>query len=179
MRVVRLLLLGVGLLVPLACGGSPAATTAPATALATAPATAPATATMAAAPDAARIVAALKAAGVPVGEVKVYTAADDPNSLLGRPGQYTGKAAFTLTSIPADKQDTADPFSVENGGSVEVFAGADDAATRARYVAAVTKSMPMFAEYDTLHGTVLLRLSHLLTPDQAAAYQRALASVLH
>jgi hypothetical protein len=41
-----------------------------------------------------QIIAALKSAGLPIGAVRSYTASTDPNKLLGRPGQYTGKANF-------------------------------------------------------------------------------------
>jgi hypothetical protein len=35
----------------------------------------------------------------------------------------------------------------------------------------------MFAEYDYLAGTVLLRLSNVLTPPQAAKYKAALLKI--
>ena len=35
---------------------------------------------------------------------------------------------------------------------------------------------PLFAEYEYRKGTVLLRLSHYLTPHQAAEYKRALTA---
>jgi len=35
-------------------------------------------------------------------------------------------------------------------------------------------SSSLFAEYEYLHGTVLLRLSHYLTPSEAVGYERAL-----
>jgi hypothetical protein len=54
---------------------------------------------------------------------------------------------------------------------------AADAERGFRYVQAITQSVQVFAEYDYLvGGTVLLRLSNVLTP--AAAYQRALERVL-
>lgn len=162
----RVAVLGIGLLLLAACGGSGSARVA-------SPA-ATVTGTAGRTTDAATVVAALKAAGVPIGAVQVYTAANDPNSLLGRPGQYTSKASFTLTTIPAEKQNASDQFDVQNGGSVEVFGSAADAQRRDRYVATVTASVPMLVEYDTVQGTVLLRLSGALTPDQAKQYQQAL-----
>ncbi|MEU6776458.1 hypothetical protein [Streptomyces sp. NPDC046759] len=101
------------------------------------------------------------------------TAADDPNHLLGRPGQYTSKITFNDSRIPAGQVSGTDQGDVERGGAIEAFATAADAQTRAKYVEAVTKSMPALAEYDYVHGTVLVRVSHYLTPKQAAGYETA------
>ncbi|MEU8033481.1 hypothetical protein AB0C13_33465 [Streptomyces sp. NPDC049099] len=101
------------------------------------------------------------------------TAASDPNHLLGRPGQYTSKVTFTDNRIKAADVEGTEKGDVERGGAVEVFGSSADAATRAKYVEAVTKSMPALAEYDYVHGTVLVRVSHYLTPKQAAEYKTA------
>jgi hypothetical protein len=91
----------------------------------------------------------------------------DPNKLLGRPGQYTGKANFH------DRRLHGAAFDVDNGGSVETFRSKGDASNRYKYVHAIATSSGLFAEYDYLEGTVLLRVSHELTPRQAKAYERA------
>ncbi|MGQ5640901.1 MULTISPECIES: hypothetical protein [unclassified Streptomyces] len=103
----------------------------------------------------------------------VVTAANDSNHLLGRPNQYTSKVAFTDSRIKA--ADVTDPSkgSVDLGGSIEVFATPADAKARATYIQTIAKSMPAVAEYDYVHGTVLVRVSHYLTPAQAAAYKTA------
>src|SRR5947209_6998946 len=62
------------------------ATTPPTTVPTTAPTPKPAHAGQ----TATQIVQALKAKGLPIGEVFSYTAENDENKLLGRPGQYTG-----------------------------------------------------------------------------------------
>lgn len=167
------------LLLAAGCGGSsktstPAANTAPAAS--TASAAAPAAHTTApSATDAAGVVTRLKAAGLPVGAVIVYTAASDPNHLLGRPGGYTSKAGFADTRIdPKDAKDTS-AGSVDLGGDIEVFSDAAGAQARADYIRKALASMPMFGtQYEFVSGTVLLRLSQVLTPDQAAAYKKAL-----
>ncbi|MFB8183280.1 hypothetical protein ACFC8N_46385 [Streptomyces sp. NPDC055966] len=101
------------------------------------------------------------------------TADNDPNHLLGRPNQYTSKVTFTDSRIKAADVEGTKPGDVDRGGAVEVFADPADAATRAKYIQAVTKSMPALAEYDYVHGTVLVRVSHYLTPAQASAYKKA------
>ncbi|WP_439947186.1 hypothetical protein [Streptomyces sp. BBFR109] len=101
------------------------------------------------------------------------TAENDPNHLLGRPNQYTSKITFDDTRIAADDVSGTEKGDVERGGAIEVFGSPADAGARATYIQAVTKSMPALAEYDFVHGTVVVRVSHYLTPKQAAAYKTA------
>jgi len=116
-----------------------------------------------------RVIDMLERAGLPIGAVKNYTASSDPNELLGRPGQYTGKANFQ------DKRLTpSQDFDISGGGSVETFANEDEAAARYEYVGAIAEGSALFAEYDFLEGTVVLRLSKELTPAQVKAYEKAL-----
>lgn len=117
----------------------------------------------------AEVVRALRQAGLPVGIARVYTPSTDPNKLLGRPGQYTGKANFRDRRIRSG----AGSIDPEDGGSVETFANKPDASRRYRYLSAIAKSSPLFAEWDYLEGTVVLRLSSDLTPAQAKQYEHA------
>jgi hypothetical protein len=120
------------------------------------------------------VLAALKVKGLPVAEVKVFTEADDVNSLLGRPGQYVSKANFHDARLEA-KED----FDTTGGGSVETFASVADAQRRTDYLTKITQSLgSMFVEYDYLVDTVLLRLGSELTPTQAEKYHRALTDLV-
>ncbi|MET7745495.1 hypothetical protein [Streptomyces sp. NPDC005385] len=101
------------------------------------------------------------------------TAENDPNALLGRPHQYTSKITFSDRRISGDNVVGADKGDVSRGGAIEVFGTAADATARAKYIQSVTKSMSALAEYDYVHGTVLVRVSHYLTPKQADAYKLA------
>ncbi|MEV5138445.1 hypothetical protein AB0K71_05805 [Streptomyces syringium] len=56
---------------------------------------------------------------------------------------------------------------------MEVFEKPEDAANRAKYIQAVTRGMSALAEYDYVHGTTVVRVSHYLTPEQAAPYKAA------
>ncbi|WP_055491690.1 hypothetical protein [Streptomyces sp. TP-A0356] len=113
-------------------------------------------------------------AAVPTAKLSgTVTADNDPNHLLGRPNQYTSKITFTDSRIKASDVQFTKPGDVDRGGAIEVFTDPTDAAARAKYIQAVTKSMPALAEYDYVHGTVLVRVSHYLTPAQAAAYKAA------
>jgi len=119
------------------------------------------------------VFAALKSAGLPIGAVRSYTASTDPNELLGRPGQYTGKANFRDRRLPPTKD-----FDTSSGGSVETFANQDDAKHRYDYVSAIAKGSALFAEYDYLERNALLRLSSKLTPAQAKVYEKAFRDAL-
>lgn len=118
------------------------------------------------------------AATVPTAKLSgTVTAANDPNHLLGRPGQYTSKVTFTDIRIKAADVTDSTKGSVDLGGAIEVFTDPATAEARAKYIEAVTKSMSALAEYDYVHGTVLVRVSHYLTPAQAAGYKSAAAGM--
>ncbi|MDR3034571.1 MAG: hypothetical protein LBV78_15920 [Kitasatospora sp.] len=124
--------------------------------------------------DAGAAVAALSATVPNIREVKTYTADNDPNHLLGRPHQYVSKTAFTDARIQPADVEGEDEDSVTRGGSVEVFATTADAQARVDYIADIIKNMPVFTEYDYVHGTEVLRVSKLLTPNQAEGLETAL-----
>jgi hypothetical protein len=105
---------------------------------------------------------------------KTYTAADDPNHQLGRPGGYTSKTAFSDSRVPADEAEFTEPDAVERGGSIEVFADEAGAKTRMDYIQEIVKKLPAATEYEYLNGPVLVRVSKLLTPDQAKEYDAAI-----
>lgn len=113
-------------------------------------------------------------AAVPTAKLSgTVTAANDPNHLLGRPGQYTSKVTFADSRIKASDVSGTSKGDVDRGGAIEVFATARDAEARAKYIEAIVKAMPIVSEYDYAHGTVLVRVSHYLTPAQAAGYKSA------
>ncbi|MGW4825394.1 hypothetical protein ACWEP4_42615 [Streptomyces sp. NPDC004227] len=101
------------------------------------------------------------------------TEENDPNHLLGRPNQYTSKVTFTDSRIKPADVEGSDKGAVERGGAIEAFASPEDAQARAKYIESVTKSMSALAEYDYVQGSVLVRVSHYLTPKQAAEYKAA------
>jgi len=171
-------MLAVGLAVT-ACSAA-ATPTAPATPAAP-PSTAPASpAQSSVAPvalTARQVAIALKAKGLPVSITDVYTAATDPNHLLGRPGGYTSKIIFADPRA-RDPQNASGGHDVAEGGSIEVYATHAGAVRRASYIEAVTQAAPILgAEYDYVSGRVLLRVSGILTPAQARQYEEALQAV--
>lgn len=151
--------------------------------------------TTSAAPDAAAVAAGLRAAKLPVGTVKVYSAADDPNNLLGRPGGYTSKVNFHDTRLPAPVEPgPCDPLQpgqdepvchnkpkdpdINDGGSIEVFDNEADAKKRFDYVDAITRGGGPFTEYHWLVGKTFIRVSASLTPEQAKPYEAAAKKIL-
>ncbi len=116
------------------------------------------------------VLAILKAAGAPIGTVTVFTAENDPNKLLGRPGQYVAKFNFVDTRLEQPKGEIV-------GGTIESFSNGDDLQRRLEYVKGISQSSPMFVEYEYTNGLMLLRLSGDLTPEQAEEYDSVFQSV--
>lgn len=111
-----------------------------------------------------------------------YDATTDPNGRLGRPHQYVSKTAFDDTRV-SDKPKAAEDAvqgrrdSISYGGTVEVFSTADDAAA---WLADVDRGQQaisglMLPDYLFRHDRVVVRVSHLLTPEQAAEYEKAIS----
>lgn len=96
----------------------------------------------------------LKKAGLPIDDLKVYTAETDENKLLGRPNQYTSKVNF-------------------KNGSIEVFKNSDDLKARQKYINDIGKKSPMLSEYNYANGKALLRINKSVTPDEAKKYEEA------
>jgi hypothetical protein len=128
--------------------------------------------------SAAALAGDLKAAGLPVQQLIVYTATTDPNHLLGRQGGYTSKVAWV--DPRAVKAGAGNPASdrggIEFGGGIEVFP--DAASARARYERLRGFQPPFGDGYDYLSGTAILRLSQYLTPAQAHAYRAAFTAAV-
>lgn len=124
-------------------------------------------------PSAVTLAADLKAAGLDITRLIVYTAATDPNHLLGRQNGYASKVAWQ--DPRAAKGDAGDTRgSVGLGGGIEVYPSAAGAQARRAYLAGFAP--PVGDGYDYVSGTAVLRLSQYLTPAQAHAYQKAFSA---
>jgi len=107
----------------------------------------------------------------------VVTAQNDPNKLLGTPHAYTSKTEFIDTRLD---QGVDVVGGVPAGGTIEVFADESQATARRDYLqnaAVAVAAASAAAEYDYISGPILLRVSHNLTPMQAAAYRAALNEI--
>lgn len=101
-----------------------------------------------------QITAAMQRAGFRIaGKVTAYTAATDPDHLLGRQGGYTSKTEWSLPDGSFD--------------SVEVYPDTAGATKRVAYLSLFSGGI-LGDGYDYQSGPVILRLSKALTPAQAA-----------
>lgn len=125
-------------------------------------------------PTALDVVKRLRDQGLPITEALEFTAETDPNHLLGRPGGYASKTTFKDGRLQTR---TEGQFSLEDGGSVEVYPTAAAAKGRRDLLAGISEKAPILGEYTYLRGTVVLRVSRILTPAQAAEYDAALAAM--
>lgn len=115
----------------------------------------------------------LRAAGLDVTNVTVYTETSDPNHLMGRQGGYTSKTAWVDPgAVKAGAgSPSGDPGGTEYGGGIEVFPTVATAKARLEELKGFTP--PLGDGYDYLTGTAILRLSNYLTPAQARRYDAA------
>ena len=102
---------------------------------------------------------------MPISSPVIYTKETDPDGLLGSWHSYTSKVAWTDTGIQGGKN------ILENGGIVEVFASADDAAVRRKQLGNMLVSQ---SGYVSQVNRVVMRLSPLMDEEKTASYQEAL-----
>lgn len=104
------------------------------------------------APTASALAHQLQAKGLQVSRLITYTAATDPNHLLGRQGGYSSKVEWST-------------------GGIEVYPDPAGAQSRLAYLKSFTP--PLGDGYDFINGDAVLRLDATLTPAQAAQYHQA------
>jgi hypothetical protein len=159
------------------CGGSDDAAGSPTPSSAASTTSSAAAQPSVANPNAAAVLQKLQAAGLPITDSVVITEDNDPNNLIGRPGQYTSKVVFAdeRTDVPLDK---AAPDN-DSGGSVEVFADAAAAKTRSDYIQKTLAALGPVAgtEYHYLTGSALVRVAGALPPSEAAQYETAVKAM--
>jgi hypothetical protein len=106
---------------------------------------------------------------LPVGETIIYDEETCPNDLLGRPGQYIGKADWEDTRVD-QYGDTL------TGGTIEVFEDEATLVKRKEYLEPFLEEA-MFLQYMFIHKNVIVRVEKELTPSQAEEYKDALESL--
>ncbi|MFJ2958429.1 hypothetical protein [Streptomyces sp. NPDC087270] len=107
----------------------------------------------------------------------VYTAATDPDHLLGKTHGYLSKVAFSDSRVqPADVEGTKSD-AIVRGGSVETFATSAQAHARAKAIETGAQGSASAGEYHYYVGTSLVRVSQVLTPAQAQDYELAAQSL--
>lgn len=135
-----------------------------------------------------KIIEDFKAAGLPIGETVIFTAENDPNKLLGRPGGYIAKATWhdtRLTRQPTFPPDPGTPTPSipdidisREGAGLEIFADETSAERREDYLEALYTGGGIFGtEYIYRRGIIILRVGGDLTPTQAEDYKKAFDSL--
>lgn len=107
-------------------------------------------------------------AGLPVSNHVNYTEETDPNGIMGQPGKYIAKLDFEIDNLPQQEQDEETYL---RGGSIEIFANAEEASNRKIYIDEVGSAMPIFREHSkVVFGRVLIRIDYSLSEDEAERY---------
>lgn len=122
-------------------------------------------------PSALELIAALKLAGLPIGEVFSYNARNDPNDMMGEPHAYTQKANFADLKLPS-------PSAADTNGTVEIFASEADATARKAKMDLLTKNAPSLGFITFQEGRYLLRLTQEIDKGRAADYGAAFDQAL-
>lgn len=94
---------------------------------------------------------------------------NDPNNLIGRPNGYVEATVLVDSRLPK-----CDTLGADCGAMIEQWPDQAAAQSRADYIQAMRREMPMLGqEWDTVRGDLLLRVTGALKPSEAKAYESA------
>lgn len=158
-----------------ACGGNTARNGSP-EARPTTPSATPAATPQTVELDAKGVLDKLKAARLPLSSVAVQDENTDPNGKLGRPGGYASRAS---ADVPGGDRN-ADKYSIDRGLVVEVFATADDAAARSKFIQDTLKAAQILGteyHYQPADKRILVRLTGKVKPSEARKFEQAVAAL--
>ena len=113
-------------------------------------------------------------------KVIVYDEQSDPNGLLGRPGQYIGKADFIDSRIEMNQNPTMTD-EMKEGGTLECFENESTCNSRYEELCRLSGAdMGAFGvnAYIYKYDQAIFRVSYDVTPSDAAAYQTAMDAIL-
>jgi hypothetical protein len=109
--------------------------------------------------------------GVPAQIAFTYTAANDPNHLLGRQAGYSSKVSLQDKRV-SKVANFLKGSSTDGGAAIECYPGGTGATNRLKTLKGFQGTL-LGDGYDYVSGGCVLRLSTDLTPTQARQYQRA------
>lgn len=118
---------------------------------------------------------------LPITQELTYTEETDENGLLGRPDQYTSKTSWNDENDVDEVQMCNDyPDDDYRDCTVEVFENKSDARERQEYIESVWEDGGLLHQDQYIYraGTALLRVTYQITPDQAAAYEKAFYEIM-
>ena len=143
------------------------------------------------------VIKSLKDDGLPIADEVEYSQENDPNELLGRPGEYVQKINFndndvierqTEESIKDLKKSETDAFKFDKKAiddhrksmsklnrdkldcTIEMFENSKDLDARAKKIEALSG---LANQYVYKKGKFLLRISYDVTPDNAKKYEES------
>jgi hypothetical protein len=106
-----------------------------------------------------------------VRKVVRLTEDNDPNDLIGRPNGYTDAAVIYESDVQCAE------LGVDCGATIEIWPSEVDPAARKEYIQTTLKAnQALGTEYDTVHGSALLRVTSQVKPSRAEAYATAFTS---
>lgn len=117
-----------------------------------------------------------------VSDVIVFHEENDGNNLLGRPGEYIGKADFSDARIPETFNTEEEKYQYGlHGGTIEVFRSEKDCENRTKYIQSFMRAdLGAFGvnQYVYQYDKALFRVSYDITPDQAQVYKEQMDEIL-
>jgi hypothetical protein len=103
--------------------------------------------------------------------VVTITEDNDPNDLIGRPNGYIDAAVIYDSEVHCTE------LGLPCGATIEIWPSEVDATARKEYIQTTLKAnRALGTEYDTVHGSVLLRVSGQVKPSRAKTYATAFTS---
>lgn len=110
--------------------------------------------------------------------IEIVTEDNDPNGQLGKQGGYTG-ALFFIYGLVEDNDDES-PLSAgtDGGGSIEVYANAEDAEKRNDYLAVFDGGVFSSGSHVVL-GSLVIRTSNELSASQQSTLESAIINALN
>ncbi|MGE4572618.1 MAG: hypothetical protein AB7E09_07760 [Candidatus Izemoplasmatales bacterium] len=110
--------------------------------------------------------------------IEIVTEDNDPNGNLGKEGSYTGALFFIYDLVEGNNETSAIEAGTDGGGSIEVYANAEDAKERNDYLSAFDGTIFASGSHLVL-GTLVIRTSNELTASQQDTLEAAIISQLN
>lgn len=116
----------------------------------------------------------------------IVTEDNDPNGNLNKDGGYTGAVYFRLTQVDEniEKDEYSTPYEEDacqagtsGGGQIEIYANEEDAKSRNDYLSGFDGTI--LADFHSIRGTVIIRLSNELTASQQEELEEKIYNILN
>lgn len=109
--------------------------------------------------------------------IEIVTEENDPNGQLGKQGGYTGALFFKYALVNDVDEESAIEAGTNGGGSIEVYATAEDAERRNTYLSSFDGTVFSSGSH-VVFGTLVIRTSNRLTASQQQTLESAIIKAL-